>query len=82
MSMTIHDIRSHLLALQTELAAKCRRLSNEFLIYVIRTRALRKVFLSIKGIYYQADVLGQTVTWIAPYKFSTDVRDCIPLSAC
>jgi pescadillo protein len=56
------------------LAAKCRRLSNEFLIYVIRTRALRKVFLSIKGIYYQADVLGQTVTWIAPYKFSTDVR--------
>eukprot|EP00045_Choanoeca_perplexa_P007859 m.72326 g.72326 ORF g.72326 m.72326 type:complete len:609 (-) comp14251_c0_seq2:128-1954(-) len=59
--------------ISTELAAKCRRLSNEFLIYVIRTRALRKVFLSIKGIYYQADILGQTVTWIAPYKFSTDV---------
>ncbi|XP_075069163.1 pescadillo homolog [Mixophyes fleayi] len=50
----------------------CRRLSVEFLNYVIASRALRKVFLSIKGIYYQAEILGQTVTWITPYAFSHD----------
>ncbi|XP_040272645.1 pescadillo homolog isoform X2 [Bufo bufo] len=50
----------------------CRRLSVEFLNYVITSRSLRKVFLSIKGIYYQAEILGQTVTWITPYAFSHD----------
>ncbi|NWY04198.1 PESC protein, partial [Nothoprocta ornata] len=50
----------------------CRRLSVEFLNYVIASRSLRKVFLSIKGIYYQAEVLGQPVTWITPYAFAHD----------
>ncbi|NXE30042.1 PESC protein, partial [Ardeotis kori] len=51
----------------------CRRLAVEFLNYVIASRSLRKVFLSIKGIYYQAEVLGQPVTWITPYTFAHDV---------
>ncbi|XP_049644770.1 pescadillo homolog [Suncus etruscus] len=50
----------------------CRRLAVEFLHYVIAARALRKVFLSIKGIYYQAEVLGQPIVWITPYAFSHD----------
>lgn len=50
----------------------CRRLTVEFLHYVIAARALRKVFLSIKGIYYQAEVLGQPIVWITPYTFSHD----------
>uniref|UniRef100_A0A9L0RRK0 Pescadillo homolog n=1 Tax=Equus caballus TaxID=9796 RepID=A0A9L0RRK0_HORSE len=50
----------------------CRRLTVEFLHYVIAARALRKVFLSIKGIYYQAEVLGQPIVWIMPYAFSHD----------
>jgi len=32
-----------------------------------------QVFLSIKGIYYQVDIQGQTVTWITPYQFSQEV---------
>ncbi|XP_039188527.1 pescadillo homolog [Crotalus tigris] len=48
----------------------CRRLTVEFLNFVIASRSLRKVFLSIKGIYYQAEVLGQLITWITPYAFS------------
>lgn len=79
----------------------CRRLTVEFLRYIIAARALRKVsqghlrgptlrralplwfsprcppapqvFLSIKGIYYQAEVLGQPIVWITPYSFSHDV---------
>jgi len=61
-----HRIRSHTLT-------KCRPLTDEFMQYVIRTRSLEKVFLSIKGIYYQANILGQTVTWITPYRFSMKV---------
>ncbi|XP_041955882.1 pescadillo [Alosa sapidissima] len=50
----------------------CRRLTVEWMNYIITSRALRKVFLSIKGIYYQAEVLGQTVTWLVPYQFAHD----------
>jgi pescadillo protein len=34
----------------------------EFLHYVIAAKALRKVFISIKGIYYQVEIKGQPVT--------------------
>ncbi|KAJ1798898.1 mRNA-binding ribosome synthesis protein nop7, partial [Coemansia sp. RSA 2599] len=51
----------------------CRRLSSEFMHYVIHTHSLRKVFLSIKGIYYQADVQGQPLTWVVPYQFNQHV---------
>lgn len=38
-----------------------------------RRPAPPQVFLSIKGIYYQAEVLGQPIVWITPYTFSHDV---------
>uniref|UniRef100_A0A3P8U561 Pescadillo homolog n=2 Tax=Amphiprion percula TaxID=161767 RepID=A0A3P8U561_AMPPE len=50
----------------------CRRLSVEWMNYVIASRSLRKVFISIKGIYYQAEVMGQLITWLVPYQFSHD----------
>jgi len=51
----------------------CERLGAEFQHYVIRSKSLRKCFLSIKGIYYQAEIEGEKVTWIVPYKFSQHV---------
>ncbi|KTW31638.1 hypothetical protein T552_00277 [Pneumocystis carinii B80] len=48
----------------------CERLCLEFQNYVIVSKALRKAFLSIKGIYYQVEIKGQEVTWLVPYKFS------------
>ncbi|XP_031844573.1 pescadillo homolog [Nomia melanderi] len=47
----------------------CRKLSIEFLHAVIAAKALRKVFVSIKGYYYQAEIKGQTITWIVPHHF-------------
>ena len=38
-----------------------------------RRPAPPQVFLSIKGIYYQAEVLGPPIVWITPYTFSHDV---------
>ena len=53
-----------------DIGAKCRQLAAEFQMYCIKKRLLRKVFLSIKGIYYQIELMGQTITWIVPYEFS------------
>ncbi|XP_044052793.1 pescadillo [Siniperca chuatsi] len=50
----------------------CRRLTVEWMNFVIASRALKKVFISIKGIYYQAEVMGQLITWLVPYQFSHD----------
>ena len=44
-----------------------RRLTLEFQAYVTRTQSLRKSFISVKGVYFQAEVLGQTVTWLTPH---------------
>ena len=49
--------------------ALCQRLCLEFEHYLISTNSLRKSFLSIKGIYYQATINGQDVLWLVPYKF-------------
>lgn len=51
----------------------CRRLTVEFMHAVIAAKALRKVFVSVKGYYYQAELEGQTITWIVPHHFSFQV---------
>jgi pescadillo protein len=58
-------------------SALCRRLTIEFLHAVIASQALRKMFVSIKGYYFQAEIKGQTVTWIVPHHFCFVVIICI-----
>ncbi|KAG9079512.1 mRNA-binding ribosome synthesis protein nop7, partial [Ceratobasidium sp. UAMH 11750] len=57
----------------SSLIANCTRLSAEWQLYVIRTHSLRKVFLSIKGVYFQAEVMGQTISWLVPYQFTQPI---------
>lgn len=52
-----------------EQSALCRRLTIEFLHAMIASKSLRKVFISIKGYYFQADIKGQKVTWIVPHYY-------------
>ena len=47
----------------------CITLMRQWNKYVIETRSLRKAFLSIKGIYYQVEVMGQPVTYVIPYEY-------------
>lgn len=71
---------------KADTVSNCQRLTAEFQHYVMQSRSLRKVFLSIKGIYYQADIKGQTVTWLVPYQFAQTVctiyffAKCMPFS--
>ncbi len=44
-----------------------RRLALEWQAWVARAGALRRAFVSVKGYYFQAEVAGQAVTWLAPH---------------
>ncbi|KAJ4834192.1 hypothetical protein Tsubulata_018884 [Turnera subulata] len=61
--------------IDVELIHKCRRLSHEWQAYVARTHKLRKVFISVKGIYYQAEVEGQKITWLTPHALQQVLPD-------
>lgn len=56
-----------------KMIARCERLCLEFEHYLITSNSLRKSFLSIKGIYYQANINGEDVMWLVPYKFNQRV---------
>lgn len=58
----------HTRILKEGLIDACRRLTAEFMHYVIEAHALRNTFISIKGIYYQAEICGEKVTWIVPHE--------------
>ncbi|KAK9355371.1 Pescadillo N-terminus-domain-containing protein [Lipomyces doorenjongii] len=49
------------------------KLCNQWMAYVARERLLRKVFVSIKGVYYEAEVKGQEVVWLVPFKFPQNI---------
>jgi pescadillo protein len=57
----------------SSLVENCSRLAAEWQLYVMRTHSLQKVFLSIKGVYYQAEIMDQLVTWLVPYQFTQSV---------
>ncbi|KAF8269367.1 Pescadillo N-terminus-domain-containing protein [Lactarius quietus] len=59
--------------ISASLVENCSRLAAEWQLYVMHTHSLRKVFLSIKGVYYQAEVMDQLVTWLIPYQFTQNI---------
>ena len=54
----------------TEHTANCAKLSREWQYFVSKSKTLRKVFVSVKGVYFQAEVLGEAVTWLVPHAFT------------
>merc|ERR1712187_76788 len=48
---------------------KCNRLEIEFKSYIIFTHSFRNAFISVKGIYYQAIIEGQIITWMVPHQY-------------
>lgn len=52
---------------------EAEKLTNQWMAYVAKERLIKKVFVSIKGVYYQANVKGQEVRWLVPFKFPTNI---------
>lgn len=48
-------------------------LTNQWLAYCAKERLIKKVFVSIKGVYYQAVVKGQEIRWLVPFKFPSNI---------
>ncbi|KAI8048531.1 Pescadillo N-terminus-domain-containing protein [Syncephalis plumigaleata] len=65
--------------IKAPLVEECQRLTAEFQHYVMRAKCIRKVFLSIKGIYYQAEIKGQPITWLVPYQFVQQIPGDVDL---
>eukprot|EP01128_Nolandella_sp_AFSM9_P001171 TRINITY_DN1128_c0_g1_i2.p1 TRINITY_DN1128_c0_g1~~TRINITY_DN1128_c0_g1_i2.p1 ORF type:complete len:552 (-),score=149.36 TRINITY_DN1128_c0_g1_i2:494-2149(-) len=59
--------------IHTKRSDNCRRLAREFNNYIVLSNSLRKSFLSHRGIFYQAEVMGQKLTWLIPYQFTNKV---------
>jgi pescadillo protein len=59
--------------LSPDVVDHCQRLALEWQAFVVRTGALQKTFVSIKGVYYQAVVHGNVITWLVPHQFTHDV---------
>lgn len=60
----------HRVGIAPERVTNCKRLMNEFLNFVAGSNSLTRVFVSVKGFYYQATIMGEVVTWITPHRFS------------
>ncbi|CAB3401421.1 unnamed protein product [Caenorhabditis bovis] len=58
----------HTEVLKEDMINSCRRLTTEFMHYIIESQSLRNTFISIKGIYYQAEIHGEKITWIVPHE--------------
>lgn len=56
-----------------KVTSQANKLTNQWLAYVAKERALKKVFVSIKGVYYSATVKGQEIRWLVPFKFAQNI---------
>jgi len=47
-----------------------QKLYKEWMAYCTISQCFKKSFYSIKGIYYQVEIMGQNITWVSPYQFN------------
>nr|PIM02469.1 BRCA1 C Terminus (BRCT) domain-containing protein [Toxoplasma gondii COUG] len=58
-----------------EYCVKAGQLLDEFLVVATQQRALRRVFASIKGYYFEVQFLGHAVTFLMPHQFKQELPD-------
>lgn len=51
----------------------CKDLCRQWQYYVARSKSLHKVYVSVKGVYYQSVVMGEAITWLAPHQFTQSI---------
>ena len=53
-----------------EKTKSCQDLTMQWQYYIAKSRTLKKVFVSVKGMYFQAEILGEPITWLTPHQFT------------
>ena len=51
----------------------CSELARHWQYYVAKSKSLKKVFVSVKGVYFQAEVMGEAITWLVPHQFTQTI---------
>eukprot|EP00747_Dinoflagellata_sp_TGD_P157813 gnl/TRDRNA2_/TRDRNA2_177771_c0_seq2.p1 gnl/TRDRNA2_/TRDRNA2_177771_c0~~gnl/TRDRNA2_/TRDRNA2_177771_c0_seq2.p1 ORF type:complete len:277 (-),score=-32.80 gnl/TRDRNA2_/TRDRNA2_177771_c0_seq2:111-941(-) len=54
---------------------KCQRLESDFRKYISHTHSLRRVYMALKGVYLQAEVMGKKLTWIMMFQKNQVILD-------
>ncbi|VUG19254.1 NOP7 [Brettanomyces bruxellensis] len=57
----------------SKVVRQATELTNQWMAYIARQGALKKVFVSIKGVYYSANIKGQEIIWLVPFKFPQNI---------
>lgn len=55
------------------------KLCTEWMAYISKLKLIDKVFVSIKGVYYQVLIKGQEIRWLVPFSFPTNIPDDVDL---
>ena len=55
-----------LLNIKTETIVTCQRLLREFYLYCAVSKNFRKGFISMKGVYLNAEIMNYDITWLSP----------------
>ena len=58
------------LELESKDIEMANKLYKEWMTYCTVAQCFKKAFFSIKGIYYQVEIMGQNITWVAPFQFN------------
>ena len=56
-----------------ERTASCQQLVRHWQYYVAKSKTLHKVFISVKGVYFQVEVMGEPITWLQPHQFTQTI---------
>lgn len=54
----------------SEKTSTCAELVTHWQYYISKSRSLHKAFISVKGVYFQAEVMGEQINWLVPHKFT------------
>lgn len=62
-----------------ERTAKCQELCLQWQYICMKQQSLRKVFVSVKGVYFQVEIMGETITWVQPHSFTQTIPSEVDL---
>lgn len=54
----------------TQHTSTCSEIVRHWQYYIAKSQTLQKAFISIKGVYFQAEILGEPIAWLVPHQFT------------